>query len=136
MAPTTCSKSVYFATSAIAVLALAGCGTPNPRSSPGGAPTGSIIGRVTAGPTCPVERIGHPCAPRPVVAEVRVLADGRVVAATRSDGHGTYRFDLSAGSYIVVAVTSDLYPRCTPRTVTVRSAQTTRGDIDCDTGIR
>jgi hypothetical protein len=49
-----------------------------------------VRGRVTAGPTCPVERPDQPCPPNPVHGRVDVLdAAGRTVAdATRRD-----RFD-------------------------------------------
>lgn len=121
----------------VVVFALAACGGSRSGISPTTRPTlGAVTGRVLAGPTCPVERVGHPCPPSPVVAEVQARAGEHVVASTRSDADGTYRLELPVGTYTVVAVTQNLFPRCTPRSVTVTSVRTTSADITCDTGIR
>jgi len=97
---------------------------------------GVVTGRVTAGPTCPVERGGDPCPERPVVAEVQARAAGRVVASSRSRADGTYRLELAGGTYTVVATTPNELPRCADRIVAVTEAHTTIADISCDTGIR
>jgi hypothetical protein len=115
---------------------LVACGTPTGSPAAGRPANGFVAGRVTAGPTCPVERIGHPCPPRAVVAEVEARAAGRVVASTRSRTDGTYRLELRGGTYTVVAVTQNMIPRCADRTVTVAATHTTSADITCDTGIR
>jgi hypothetical protein len=120
---------------AIGVLAISACGVRSVSTGTRHA-DGVVAGRVTAGPTCPVERVGQPCPPRPVVTEVQARAASRIVASTRSAVDGTYRFDLPVGTYTLVAVTPNLYPRCVARTVTVVAARTTNGDITCDTGIR
>jgi hypothetical protein len=117
-------------------LALAACGTSNgPTPAPVRA-TGVVVGRVTAGPTCPVERIDQPCPARAVVAEVQARAGSGVVGSTRSAADGTYRLSLPAATYTLVAVTKNQFPRCVSRTVTVTAAQTVNGDISCDTGMR
>jgi hypothetical protein len=117
-------------------ILLNACGTrPGPSTSRHTA-TGVIAGRVTAGPACPVEQVGHPCPPRLLVVEVQATAAGRIVASTQSGGNGTYRFELPRGTYTLTAVTQNALPRCPPRTVTVTTAHTTGGDITCDTGIR
>lgn len=115
---------------------LAACGARTGSATAAGRATGIVVGRVTAGPTCPVEQVGHPCPPRPVVAEVEARAGDRVVASTRSDAHGTYQLELAGGSYVVVAVTANAFPRCAALAVTVTVAHRTSGDISCDTGIR
>ena len=121
----------------VVFCALAACGGSKSVTSPTTRQTlGVVTGRVTAGPTCPVERVGHPCPQRPVVAEVQARAGARVVASVRSDVDGSYRVELPSGSYTLVAVTQNLLPRCTPLTMTVTSGQTTSADIACDTGIR
>src|SRR5438552_3559846 len=76
---------------AVGALVLSACGARTGLTTTGGPATGVVTGRVTAGPTCPVERVGHPCPPRPVVADVQARAAGRVVASTRSRADGTYR---------------------------------------------
>jgi hypothetical protein len=121
---------------AVGSLVLAACGTSAGVTSTGHPAAGVVTGRVTAGPTCPVERIGHPCRPRPVVADVQARAAGRVVASTRSDAHGTYRLELAGGTYTVVVSTHNMFPRCEARTVTVTANRTTHAAISCDTGIR
>jgi hypothetical protein len=121
---------------AVGSVMLVACGTHTTRSASGGPAVGFVTGRVTAGPTCPVERIGHPCPPRAVVAEVQARAAGRVVASSRSRTNGTYRLELRGGTYTVVAVTHNDFPRCVGRTATVTAEHTTNVDITCDTGIR
>jgi hypothetical protein len=99
--------------------------------------TGTLVGRVTAGPTCPVERAGHPCPPRPVAATVQArTTHGQVVGSTHTDPDGRYRLELRPGRYTVVAVTPKAWPRCSPTTATVTVHHTTRAVVSCDTGIR
>ena len=105
-------------------------------STAGPASTGTVTGRVTAGPTCPVERAGHPCPPEPVSAVVQAHAGERVAASAHTDAHGRYTLHLPAGGYTLIAVTKHPLPRCSPRDVTVRNSQLTRAPITCDTGIR
>ena len=94
-------------------------------------------GIISAGPTCPVERLGQPCPPRPVIAEVVAYAgEGRTVATTQSDTNGDYRLTLAAGQYTLVVVTSNGFPRCPNTALTVTDGPPSRADISCDTGIR
>jgi hypothetical protein len=94
-------------------------------------------GSVLASPTCPVERVGQPCPPQPVAAEVDGRdANGRTVATTHTDTAGHYRLALAPGSYILVAVTGSMFPRCPATPVTVTPGPAVRQDINCDTGIR
>src|SRR2546430_17529669 len=79
------------------LLALIACGrTSGPESSSG------IFGTVTAGPTCPVERVGSPCPPAPWVGTVRATDDTGHGTETRTDGSGNYTLTLEPGSYEVV----------------------------------
>jgi hypothetical protein len=97
----------------------------------------SISGSVTAGPTCPVERIGHPCAPTPVRAEVKAMSVGGAnEASSPTDAEGHYAFTLPPGSYTFVVVKGSMFPRCTALPVTVSSVALSDVDITCDTGIR
>lgn len=94
-------------------------------------------GTITAGPTCPVERAGQPCPPQPVQADIDARdGSGRTVASTHSDSAGRYALSLAPGSYTLVVVTSNGWPRCPQTPVTVHPGQVTRADISCDTGIR
>lgn len=61
-----------------------------------------VGGSVTAGPTCPVMRVGDTsCDERPVAGAVLVVRDGKggEVARVTTDGSGLYRIPLPAGSY-------------------------------------
>ncbi|NUP75728.1 MAG: carboxypeptidase regulatory-like domain-containing protein [Sinomonas sp.] len=117
--------------------------TPSPTASTTSAPplmppSGvGLYGYVTAGPTCPVERPGHPCPPRPVSASIEARKpDGVTVASTFSDSYGRYALDISPGSYLLVVVTPSPFPRCPETPVTVRPGSAARADVSCDTGIR
>ena len=120
------------ATISLTLAATCGAG-----STPTASSTAAVTGRVTAGPTCPVERADHPCPPAPVSATVQAKTkNGRVVASAHTDADGRYRLRLRAGAYVLVAVTANTFPRCAPTEVTARANQTTRAAISCDTGIR
>ena len=110
------------------------------RASPNALPRPSgtgVYGIVTAGPTCPVERVGQPCPPRPVAAEVDVRnAAGNTVASTHTDSAGRYAVSVSPGSYELLVITGTMFPRCPSSSVTVTSGSPVRTDISCDTGIR
>ena len=127
--------AAWFGAMACAVSVLAACGSSATPAHQGPA-QGTVVGRVMAGPTCPVQRVGVPCPERPVVAEVQARTAGTVVASTRSGRDGTYRLRLPAGTYTLSAVTPNLFPRCAPRDVTMTAARTTGGNLTCDTGIR
>ena len=71
-----------------------------------------------------------------MVAEVQARSAGRIVGSSRSRPDGTYRLELAAGTYTLVAATPQPFPRCVARTVTVAAAQTTVAPLMCDTGIR
>jgi hypothetical protein len=116
-------------------LVLAACsGTTADRSN--GRSVAVIEGKVTAGPTCPVERADHPCPLRLVIAKIEAAVGTRVVASTRSEADGSYRLELPIGSYTLTAVTGTAFPRCMPSQVDIVTVAPTDVDISCDTGIR
>ena len=71
---------------------------PAPVSEPHGDPPALVVGRVVAGPTCPV--VQDPpdpgCADRPVAGAVIVVLDeeGREVTRATSDQEGAFTFEL------------------------------------------
>lgn len=133
------TQAVRVGSAIASTVGLAACGTVQATSTSPTTPAdiGVVIGRVTAGPTCPVERIGHPCPPRPLIGnEVQAHAGTRVVASTHTTADGTYRLQLTAGSYAIVTLVPNMLPRCPPHTVNVTAGRVTRTDVDCDTGIR
>ncbi len=101
-------------------------------------PSGTgIYGLVLASPTCPVERIGQLCPPRPVAGEVDVRdSGGKTAASTHTDSLGRYAVSLNPGRYTLVVVTGAAFPRCPNDVVAVPSKAPLRVDITCDTGIR
>jgi hypothetical protein len=110
---------------------------PTTTLAPPPPPGTGVYGMVVAGPTCPVQRVGQPCPPQPVAAEIDARdPNGHTVATTRSDSAGRYRLSLAPGSYILVVVTGAVFPRCPATPVTVTSGPPVRQDINCDTGIR
>jgi len=109
---------------------LACGGTSAPGSHSG------IFGTVTAGPTCPVERVGSPCPPVPWVGVVRATNGAGDGTETRTDDRGNYALTLEAGTYEVVAVTDGGPPTGEPVTIDVRPGVSTRVDLTVDTGIR
>jgi Carboxypeptidase regulatory-like domain len=134
-------------TSILGLLACAGvavgCSTPVRVDTGGSHRTtttvvvaSGVVGRVTAGPTCPVERPDKACPPRPVSAEIDVHdRNGRTVAKTKSSADGRYRIGVTPGNYTLVVVTST-FPRCPETSISVKAGVFARVDISCDTGIR
>jgi len=103
---------------------------------------GTIRGKVSVGPICPVERIDVPCPVPPEAYTSRQIviykADGRT-EVTRSPIHsdGTYSFALQPGSYVLdlarqeISKGSDI-----PHTFVVKTGATETFDFSIDTGIR
>jgi len=97
-------------------------------------------GRVTAGPTCPVERPNDPaCAPRMVAGAVLLVRDGtgKEVARVATDGSGLFRFSLPAGDYTLEPQPVEgLMGTAQPMPFTVTDGVVTWLDVAYDTGIR
>ena len=99
--------------------------------------TSGVRGTVTAGPTCPVERIDQPCPPGPVSATVEAVdGAGRVAGRGGTDGAGRYAIDLTPGPYTLRVTGTGLYPRCPDTDIVVGPGSPGTVDISCDTGIR
>ena len=100
-------------------------------------PTGGISGRVTAGPTCPVELAGSPCPPGVWTGTVRATATDGARYETQTDGAGRYRLPLLDGTYEVIPVIEGGGPPSSaPVSVTVTADEMQTLDLQVDTGIR
>jgi hypothetical protein len=111
-------------------LALSAACAAGPEAS------GGIYGQVLAGPTCPVERPGEVCGPRPWVGRVRATSEEGRTYEEDTDDEGRYALDLPPGVYTVVAVTSGGPPTGIPQAIQVPAGQPMRVDLEVDTGIR
>jgi hypothetical protein len=105
-----------------------------------GSTASGVGGRVTGGPTCPVERPGDPaCAGRLVSGAVLVVrgADGSEVARFTTDESGFYRIALPAGDYLLeAAAVEGFMSGPSPAQFTVGQGALTALDLSYDTGIR
>jgi hypothetical protein len=111
--------------------------------SSAGQETGTLTGHVTIGPLQPVQRQGEP-EPTPgpeVYAAWKIVVytpDMRKEVARASiDDEGNYTMELRPGTYTVTAEqTSGRGLSQVTHTAKIAAGQTTRQDIDIDTGIR
>jgi hypothetical protein len=97
----------------------------------------AVRGRVTAGPTCPVERPDQPCPPNPVSGRVDALdRTGHAAANARTDDAGRYAISLPPGRYTLRVAVDGPFPHCPDVAVSVTASAPVTADISCDTGIR
>jgi hypothetical protein len=127
------TAALVLATGSAAAITL---GTPGLAAA--SSARGTLAGRVTVGPTCPVETDPPDpnCAPRPIRATVRVRSAKQAVGTkVVTDKTGKFRVRLRPGNY-EITITSKQARFCQSQTVTVRRNETTRAEISCDSGIR
>jgi hypothetical protein len=100
-----------------------------------------VRGRVTAGPTCPVE----PYPPDPACADrgfqttirIKALPERELVKTVRTGEKGRFRTRLEPGRYRLVPRSGkNGFPACERQDVVVKADQFTRVHLSCDTGIR
>lgn len=103
------------------------------------ASNGTISGRVTLSPICPVERVPPEpqCAPKPYQTKVEVFSSesGKLVKSIQSGSDGIFSVTLPLGFYKIEAGTDTVHPSCAPVAIHLQTVTTTV-DISCDTGIR
>jgi hypothetical protein len=119
--------------SIVAVVVLCVC---TACGSEAGTPSGGVQGRVTSGPTCPVEIQGSPCPPAVWTGTVRATAPDGAVHETTTGADGSYRLALQPGTYTVTPVVpGGGPPAAKPVTVVVGDSMQTV-DLQVDSGIR
>ena len=119
------------AVSSLVILLLGACGSSEPEA------TGGIVGRVLAGPTCPIETVGSPCPPAPWGGTVRATAADGSTYETQAGADGRYSLALAPGSYVVTAVTETGGPPTgIAEEITVVAGPPLVLDLQVDTGIR
>jgi hypothetical protein len=98
-------------------------------------PAGGLEGRVTIGPTCPVELAGSPCPPGIWSGTVRATSTDGDAHETTTGSDGSFQLALAPGTYTVTPVTNGGPP--TPKPVTVAVGTTVQHlDLQVDSGIR
>jgi hypothetical protein len=116
---------------ALVLVIVVACGrSSSPRTTSG------IFGVVTAGPTCPVERVGSPCPPGLWTGDVRATDPGGRSVDVQTDARGNYSLTLAPGTYEVIPVTDGGPPTGKPTSVVVVAGPPQRVDLTVDTGIR
>lgn len=107
--------------------------------------TGTLAGKVSIGPICPVETIPPKpeCSPSPETyasREFLVLSSDtkKTIASFHADGGGNYSISLPPGSYVVVSAKTGIgyMSKDLPQTIVIKANQTMALNIDVDTGIR
>ncbi len=100
---------------------------------------GSLSGRVTISPVCPVERIPPDpnCAPRGYQTGIQIISDDHFVEQINSDQNGYFYVLLKSGTYDLRPIAANVLPRCNDASgVIIQDNATTTVMIDCDSGIR
>jgi hypothetical protein len=104
--------------------------------------SGTLSGRVTIGPLCPVERIDQPCDPPPEMYAahrlVLLATDGKKkIQEIKTDAKGYYKAQVPAGDYLLDYQPHDIgIGEKPPRPVHVDAGKTTKLNVEIDTGIR
>jgi hypothetical protein len=125
----------------VALLAIVSCASHATAQTPSKSDGASAIlrGKVSMGPTMPVQRMGGPPAVAPVAgARVDITnADGVTIASVITGADGSYTAHVAPGSYVVTVTPAvRMLGRNTPRTVTITAGAPNELDIRLDTGIR
>lgn len=104
---------------------------------------GTLAGKVSIGPICPVERIDTPCPVPPETytsREFLVLSSdkSKTITSFHADANGNYNISLPPGGYVVTSAKTGIgyMSKDLPRTVIIKANQTTILDISVDMGIR
>lgn len=104
------------------------------------ATTGGVMGTVTIGPICPVERIDQPCVVPPEVYTSRSVivygpTEDAQISQTKLTAEGTFKLSLAPGTYWLQIDPAGIGPG-EKKLVTVIADKISTVNFDIDTGIR
>jgi hypothetical protein len=116
----------------MAGVLLTSCGSDSARVEV----RGLLTGVVYSAPTCPVERLDSPCAPRPVSGAAVVAFSGHERrGATRTGADGRFQLALPYGRYTIQATNAGGYPSTASKKIDLRAASASV-ELIVDSGIR
>ena len=113
---------------------LSGCLTnfdPTPTLDSG------IVGKVTIGPMCPVQREDDPCPPQAYQATLTIVTKGGIdlgQIVTAEDG--TFKVALQPGEYVLHPESPSVLPFAQEQAFTVLAGEYTEILVEYDSGIR
>ena len=112
--------------------------TPTPTSTPEPTTNSGITGKVSMGPTCPVERIPPDpnCADKPYANAQVIVTGGGKQYKTQTDSLGNFTIKTTSGSFTITIPPINVFPSCADTQVVVIEGKFSTVDISCDTGIR
>lgn len=101
---------------------------------------GTVTGKVTIGPICPVERVDEPCViPPETYTSRKVIVYGPTesvkVSETTLNPDGSYTLSLTPGNYWLQIAPAGIGPG-EKKPVSIKANKTTTLDFNVDTGIR
>ncbi len=105
---------------------------------PAPVPKSGIMGTVTLGPTCPVERIppDPQCAPKSYETSIGIYVNSTLVGLAKTDSNGNFKVNILPGTYDLEPSGGNPYPSCRTQAVTVPKDNYVTVNLSCDTGIR
>ncbi len=130
----------FFGTLALALVLAACNATEQSTVQQNGLNKSGIEGKVTIGPTCPVQRLDDPnCDDLAYPAVIHVnTTNGIWVTKFQADAQGKFKIELEPGKYNIDPQTpkQDFLPRGSSQDVTVVSGVFTTVNVQYDSGIR
>ncbi len=133
------NKNILFIMLLIGIILTSGCIQQQNRISE----KGSLEGKITIGPLCPVEKFPPDprCQPTEATYKAWPIAvytfDKKTkVAQIEPLVNGTYKVELPIGEYVVDLEKQHMFGKNLPAAVTIKKGEITTLNIDCDTGIR
>ena len=130
------TRFILWLLTALGLIVLDGCAAGDD-ASPTPVATGTLFGKVSVGPLCPVEPCTNPIDPFAGVTLV-ITDDGALIRAVEIGDDGSYSATVPAGEYQVNLQPCDWLgcQHALPQLIVTQPEQVLTLDIDIDTGIR